>query len=92
MAVNFESLVDFLKVLHSYYEFIFFFDNSPGCEKKIGRGLDALSVNRSFGGAQPHMRLSKIHQEDRLLASEDGIIEGEDLYKIIFNHSDEVYF
>ncbi|KAG7357055.1 hypothetical protein IV203_001743 [Nitzschia inconspicua] len=50
MAVQFEDVVDCLKVLYPNHEFVFLFDHSQGHSRKRKGALDVNSMNVSFGG------------------------------------------
>ena len=89
MAVNFEDVVDTLKVLHTYLDFSFFFEKYSGHGTKIVFVLGALYTNRICFGAQNHTKLSKIYQEDILLVPGENIIEVGDNQEMVFNDSDE---
>ena len=52
MAIQFEDVVDCLKVLHPNYEFVFLFDHSQGHNWKRKGGLDVWNMNIGFGGKQ----------------------------------------
>ncbi|KAG7349101.1 hypothetical protein IV203_011698 [Nitzschia inconspicua] len=49
MAVQFEDVVDCLKVLHPSHEFVFLFDHSQGHSRKRKGALDVNNMNVSFG-------------------------------------------
>ncbi|KAI2500095.1 hypothetical protein MHU86_14362 [Fragilaria crotonensis] len=67
MSMQFEDCVDCIKVIYPQFDFVFLFDHSQGHSKKLTGGLDAYSMNRSYGGAQPIMRESKIKEHDGYL-------------------------
>jgi hypothetical protein len=52
-------------------DFIFLLDHSSGHSKKRIGGLDASSMNKEFGGAQPIMGTSKMEAEDGFLGPFD---------------------
>ena len=56
MAIQFEDCIDCLKVIYPHFNVALLFDHSQGHAKKLANGLDAYSMNRGFGGAQPKMR------------------------------------
>ena len=64
MSIQFEDCVDCLKVVYPQFDFAFLFDHSQGHAKKLSNGLDAHSMNKSYGGAQPSMRESIMKQHD----------------------------
>ncbi|KAG7367752.1 hypothetical protein IV203_030423 [Nitzschia inconspicua] len=49
MAVQFEDVVDCLKVLYPSHEFVFLFDHSQGHNRKRKGALDVNNMNVSFG-------------------------------------------
>ena len=49
MDVQFESVVEVLKVLHQNHDFILLFDKYDGHGKKIVHGIDNLLMNSIFG-------------------------------------------
>ena len=53
MSLQFEECVDCLKVIHPQFDFVLLFDHSQGHAKKLTGGLDAYSMNKGYGGAQP---------------------------------------
>jgi hypothetical protein len=56
MVTQLEDSVDWVKVMYPQFNFVFLFDHSSGHSKKRISGLDASSMNKEFGGAQPIMR------------------------------------
>ena len=62
--VQFEDCVNCLKVIYPQFDFVLMFDHSQGHAKKLTGGLDAYSMNKGYGGAQPMMRGSQIKEED----------------------------
>jgi hypothetical protein len=64
MAIQFEDCVDCLKVIYPHFDFTFLFNHSQGHAKKLANGLDAYSINKGYGGAQPRMRESIIKEHD----------------------------
>ena len=54
MAIQLEDVVDCLRILRPGYDFVFLFDHSQGHARKKDGALDASSMSRSFGGAQPN--------------------------------------
>ncbi|KAG7350939.1 hypothetical protein IV203_029977 [Nitzschia inconspicua] len=56
MAVQFEDVVDCLKVLYPSHEFVFLFDHSQGHNRKRKGALDVNNMNVSFGGKQERLR------------------------------------
>jgi hypothetical protein len=74
MVTQLEDCVDCVKVMYPQFDFIFLFDHSIDHSKKRIGGLDASSMNKEFGGAQPIMRTSKVEAEDGFLGPFDRII------------------
>jgi hypothetical protein len=60
MKLQFEDLVDCLKILHPNHDFLCLFDQSSGHTKKRDEGLNALNMNASFGGKAATMRETKL--------------------------------
>ena len=57
MVLQLEDVIDCLRVLYGdEYEYIFFFDHSSGHDWLRPDGLNALKLNKNYGGAQPNMR------------------------------------
>ena len=50
MKLQFEDAVDCLKIVYPGHDFLFLFDQSSGHTKKREGGLDAVSINVSYGG------------------------------------------
>jgi hypothetical protein len=62
MKIQFEDAVDCLKILYPGHDFLFLFDQSSGHTKKREGGLDAISMNVSFGGKSLAMRESTLFE------------------------------
>ena len=60
MVTQFKDCIDFLKYLYPDFDFFFLFNHSSGHAKKRVDGLDALAMNRMFGGQKSTMRPSLI--------------------------------
>jgi hypothetical protein len=88
MAVQFEDCVDCLKVIYPQFEFAFLFDHSQGHAKKLKNGLDAYSMNKGYGGAQPRMRESIIKEEDGYLGMNQRTLTVGDTQTFIFQPGD----
>ena len=67
MSIQFEDCVDCIKVIYPQFDFVFMFDHSQGHAKKLTNGLDAYTMNRGYGGAQPRMRESTIKEHNGYL-------------------------
>ena len=63
MVLQFEDVVDCLKILHADVHFIFLFDHSSGHAKQRPDGLNASRMNKSFGGKGQMMHSSLIEKE-----------------------------
>ena len=55
MVLQFEDVVDCLKVMHPNFHFVFLFDHSLGHAKQRPDGLSATKMNKSFSGKSPPM-------------------------------------
>jgi hypothetical protein len=60
MALQFEDVVDCLKVLYPAFDFVFLFDHSQGHARKREGALDAKRMSKNYGGVQPKMRETTI--------------------------------
>ena len=81
--------MDCIKVLFPQFDFVFLFDHSQGHAKKLVGGLDAYSMNRGYGGAQPMMRESKIKEHDGYLGSNARTLEVGDTQSFVFTSDDD---
>jgi hypothetical protein len=88
MSVQFEDCVDCIKVLYPQFDFVFMFDHSQGHAKKLTNGLDAYSMNRGYGGAQPRMRESKIKEHDGYLGMYQHTLSVGDIQSFTFQPGD----
>jgi hypothetical protein len=75
MRLQFEDVVDCLKVMHSQVHFVFLFDHSSGHAKQHPDGLNAAKMNRSFGGKCPVMHSTVIETESGSLGPNARILE-----------------
>jgi hypothetical protein len=82
-SIRFEDFVD-CKVLFPQFDFEFLFDHSQGHAKKLMGGLDAYSMKRGYGGAQPMMRKSKIKEHYGYLGSNARILDVGDTQSFVF--------
>ena len=89
MSIQFEDCVDCVKVLFPQFDFIFLFDHSQGHAKKLTNGLDAYSMNRSYGGAQPIMRESTIKDHDGYLGMHQRTLEVGNTQSFVFRSDDD---
>ena len=69
MVLQFEDVVDCLKVMHPQFHFVFLFDHSSGHAKQRPDGLNATRMNKSFGGKSPAMHATVIKRESGFLGS-----------------------
>ena len=89
MVLQFEDVVDVLKVMHPTFDFVFLFDHSSGHSKQRPDGLNQHRMNRSFGGkAVPRMRSTEIIQEEGFLGPFDRTVEPGDTQSLVFSPSD----
>jgi hypothetical protein len=56
MVLQFEDVIDVLKVMHRAYDFVFLLDHSAGHAKQRPDGLNQHRMNRSFGGKAAPLR------------------------------------
>jgi hypothetical protein len=54
-------------MIYPHFDFAFLFDHLQGHAKKLANGLDAYSMNKGYGGAQPKMRESIKKESDGYL-------------------------
>ncbi len=87
MIVQFEDCIDVVQTLHPEFEFIFLFDHSCGHDWQRPDGLSVPKVNKSFGGAQPKMRKSKMETEE-FLGPFPTILEVGGYQHMVFQDSD----
>jgi hypothetical protein len=66
IIIQFENCIDVVKTLHPKFDSLFLFDHSCGNDRQQPDGLSVPKVNKSFGGAQPKMRKSKIESKEFL--------------------------
>jgi hypothetical protein len=88
MSVQFEDCVDCIKVLYPQFDFVFLFDHSQGHAKKLTNGLDAYTMNRGHGEAQPRMRESTIKDHDGFLGMHQRTLSVGDTQSFIFKPTD----
>lgn len=88
MSLQFEDCVDCLKVIYPQFDFVFLFDHSQGHAKKLTGGLDAYSMNKGYGGAQPMMRESQIKEEDGYLGIHSRTLNVGDTQSFVFSSDD----
>ncbi|KAI2506094.1 hypothetical protein MHU86_8325 [Fragilaria crotonensis] len=75
MVLQFEDVIDVLKVMHPAYDFVFLFDHSAGHAKQRPDGLNQHRMNRSFGGKAAPMRSTIILREQGYLGTFPRILE-----------------
>ena len=89
MSIQFEDCVDCLKVVFPHFDFAFLFDHSQGHAKKLSNGLDAHSMNKSYGGAQPNMRESIMKQHDGYFGMHSRTLEVGDTQSFTFSSTED---
>ncbi|KAI2492111.1 hypothetical protein MHU86_22447 [Fragilaria crotonensis] len=88
MSLQFEDIVDCLKVLYPSYDMIFTFDHSQGHARKREHALSAQHMSKSFGGAQARMRDTLIMAQDGFLGPHLPSLTVGDTQSLIFKDSD----
>ncbi len=88
MSVQFEGCIDCIKVLYPQFNFLFLFNHSQGHAKKLTNGLDAYTMNRGHGEAQPRMRESTIKDHDGYLGMHQHTLSVGDTQSFIFKPTD----
>ena len=88
MALQFEDVVDCLKVLYPEFEFVFLFDHSQGHARKRNGALDAKQMSKNFGGAQPPMRETTILSDEGFLGPFTPMLGIGDTQSMVFKPSD----
>jgi hypothetical protein len=78
-----------LRVIYPHFDFAFLFDHSQGHAKKLANGLDAYSMNKGYGGAQPRMRESIIKENDGYLGMHLSTVSVGDTQLFIFEPGDD---
>ena len=56
MLLQFEDIIDVLKVIYPDFNFIFLFDHSNGHNRMQPNSLNVNKISIRYGGKQPHMR------------------------------------
>jgi hypothetical protein len=64
MSIQFEDVVDCLRVLDPDFELVFLLDHSQGHARKRNGALSALNMSQGYGGAQGIMSDTMIVQEE----------------------------
>jgi hypothetical protein len=88
MVLQFEDVVDCLKVMHPQVHFVFLFDHSSGHAKQRPDGLNAAKMNRSFGGKCPVMHPTVIERESGFLGPYARILEPGQTQRLTFTEVD----
>jgi hypothetical protein len=88
MSLQFEDIVDCLKVLYSTLEFVFMFDHSQGHARKREHALSAQQMSKSYEGAQPRMRDTTILAEEGFLGPHLPMLGVADTQSLIFTVDD----
>jgi hypothetical protein len=92
MSIQFEDCVDCLQVIYPHFDFAFLFDHSQVHAKKLANGLDAYSMNKGYGGAQPRMHESIIKESDGYLGMHLSTFSVGDTQSFIFKPGDDSPF
>jgi hypothetical protein len=88
MVLQFEDVVDCLKVMHPLYHFVFLFDHSSGHAKQRPDGLNASRMNKSFGGKCPAMHPTVIEREAGFLGPYTCTLEPGQTQRLMFTETD----
>jgi hypothetical protein len=89
MVLQFEDVIDCLKVMHPDYHFVFLFDHSSGHAKQRPDGLNASRMNKSFGGKSPAMHTTIIGtRESGFLGCYPSILEPGQTQHLSFSETD----
>ena len=88
MVLQFEDVVDCLKVMHPLYRFVFLFDHSSGHAKQRPDGLNASRMNKSFGGKCPAMHPTVIEREAGFLGPYTCTLEPGQTQRLMFTETD----
>ncbi|KAI2493895.1 hypothetical protein MHU86_20622 [Fragilaria crotonensis] len=88
MVLQFEDVVDCLKILHPNVHFVFLFDHSSGHAKQRPDGLNASRMNKSFGGKGPAMHPTLIEREFFLGPFQRILAPGQ-TQQLVFTDTDE---
>ena len=76
MVLQFEVVVNCLKIMHPLVHFVFLFDHSSGHAKQRPDGLNASQMNKSFGGKSPTtMHSTLIKREASYLSPNPRILK-----------------
>jgi hypothetical protein len=76
MAIQFEDVVDCLKVLYEDYDFVFLFDHSQGHSRKREGALDVANMRVNFGGkTQKDLRDASIPCREGYMGSLPGTLQ-----------------
>jgi hypothetical protein len=89
MVLQFEDVVDCLKILHPNVHFVFLFDHSSGHAKQRPDGLNASRMNKSFGGKGPAMHPTLIEREFGFLGPFQRILAPGQTQQLVFTDTDE---
>jgi hypothetical protein len=63
MTLQLEDIIDCMQVLYPEFDVVFLFDHSQGHNRKRQGALEAITMNQSYGGAQPISRSTKIEAD-----------------------------
>jgi hypothetical protein len=88
MVLQFEDVVDCLKIMHPLVHFVFLFDHSSGHAKQRPDGLNASRMNKSFGGKGPTMHPTLIERETGYLGPNPRILKPGQIQNLVFAETD----
>ena len=88
MVLQFEDVLDCLKVMHPNFHSVFLFDHSSGHAKQRPDGLSATKMNKSFGGKSPPMRPTLIEREAGFLGPYTRQLQPGQTQQLIFGATD----
>ena len=89
MVLQFEDVVDCLKVMKPEWELVFLFDHSSGHSKQRPDGLNSSRMNKGFGGKCPIMRTTLIQKESGYLGPFNRKINVGEEQHLVFQPGDE---
>ncbi len=84
MSLQLEDVVDCLQVLYPEYDLVYLFDHSQGHARRRDNAVSAQHMSKSYGGAQPTMRETKILAEEGFLGPHLPDLRVADTQSMIF--------
>ncbi|KAI2509788.1 hypothetical protein MHU86_4641 [Fragilaria crotonensis] len=88
MSLQFEDVIDCLKVLYPSFDLVFMFDHSQGHARKREHSLSAQHMSKSYGGTQARMRDTIILANEGFLGPNVPLLGVADTQCLIFKASD----